>query len=454
MRHGFRLLIFLSLVASVCAVEPSRFRWVKPLDAPAGATRTIGRFELDEDIFDGTQTGFAAMRVLDGNDAETPFLVRSVYERRKVVSEHAIGSRITGFELLPDNRYRVTAERTSTSAPRPATILVLESSQDNYEKLVTVRSSDDGESWTTLVEGVPVYDYSKYLDLRRDRVRIPADTGRYYRLEVSNIMEEQLSPLVQIARETKDGKLVSRVESTSLRREDFRIDRVRIIESRETWTDSGVKQRDYPVAALSVTQDAEKKVTVVEFRTRNVPVRELRFDVANTYFSRTLTVQGHPHEEGSSGWVHLTRATLQRVPGGHSQRGHIIKLPSAWRYRRYRATIHNLDSPALDVVAVTAKGDVQESVFLCQEGRSYRVLYGGEDIAPPRYDIQRVVRGVGREEMDLYELGAREPQTPFRGSSLAWLRSGKLILVPAAIAMVAVLIWLIAKSAKHIDTSC
>jgi hypothetical protein len=344
-------------------------------------------------------------------------------------------------------------ERTSSDPPRPASVLVLQSEQKNYEKLVSVQSSDDRQSWVPLVERQPVYDYSKYLDLRHDRVRITPDTRRYYRVEVSNIMEEHLSPLIQIARETRDGELVSRIENTSLRREDFRIDRVGLIERRETWTDTEARLREYTVEGLSVTHDAEHRTTVAEFRTRNVPLRELRFDVANTYFSRGVVVEGHPRAEGSRGWMRLAAGALQRIPGSEPDNGRVVKLRRACRYRRYRATIHNMDSPPLEVEAVTAKGEVQESVFLCRPGEAYHVVYGAVDARAPRYDIERVIRGVKQEAMDAYTLGSEQAHTLFRRPGFAWLRSGKALLVPAVILMVFVLVWLIARSARHVDAS-
>ena len=254
MRRCMETLLCLALAGSARAVEPARYPYAKALEPPAAAVRTIGRFELDEDLFDGTDNAFANLRIVNGTDEETPFLVRPVPQRRKVVSEHDIASKIIDFELRPDNRFRVTVERASMTSPPPAVSLVLHSGRKNYEKLVTVQSSADRDAWVTLVEDVPIYDYSKYLDLRRERVWIAADSGRYYRIEVSNIMEEQLSPLVQIARETQDGKLVSRIENISLRREDFRIERVQLVERRETWTDSGAKRRAYTVAGFAATR--------------------------------------------------------------------------------------------------------------------------------------------------------------------------------------------------------
>lgn len=81
------------------------------------------------------------------------------------------------------------------------------------------------------------------------------------------------------------------------------------------------------------------------------------------------------------------------------------------------------------------------------------MVYGAADGKAPRYDTERVVRGAKREAIDLYSLGPEEANAPFRKPGPAWLRSGKILLVPAVILMVGVLVWLIAKSARHLDGS-
>ncbi|MBM4142846.1 MAG: DUF3999 domain-containing protein [Lentisphaerae bacterium] len=450
MNKPVALLLLFAAASSAAAVGTDAFPLVKPLAAPEGAARTIGRFALDEDFFDGTEPGFAGMRVIDARGGETPFLTRTVRQRRMIVEEHDIGARIVEFELLPDNRFRLTVERAPAEAPRPAAALVLHSAQKDYEKLVTVESSDDRAAWTPLAEGVAIYDYAKHLDLRRDRVAIAPDARRYYRIAVSNITEEQLSPLVQIARETRDGRLVGEIRNTSLRREDFRIDGVRLIERRETWTDTEAALREYAVRAFAVAQDADRKATVAEFAVRNVPLRELRFEVADVFFSRGVAVEAHTGAEGGAAWRRLAAGRLQRVPGGDPAEGLVVRLPRACRYRRYRVTILNLDSPPLTVTAVKAWGEAQEAVFLCRPGEKYRAVYGAVGAEAPRYDMAEIVAGVKREDMDEYAPGAGEPYAPFRKPGFARLRSGKALLVPAVALMVLVLVWLIAKSAKQV----
>jgi hypothetical protein len=451
MKSRLMMSMVFGLALSAPAAEPSEFPLAKALEPEGAARGTIGRFEIDEELFDGADGRFGNVRILDGGGTAVPFLVRTVCDRRRVVTEHDIPVKTLAFELLEDNRFRVEVECTGREEdPRPASVLAIESNVRDFEKTVSVWGSPDRRTWSVLAENEPVYDYSRYLDLRKDRVPLAAGRRRFYRVEVSNIAEERRSPLVQIARETRGGELASKIEQTSLRREDYRVEAVRLIEAREAWSDTEPALRDYGAAGFSAEPLDGGKVTEVRFGTRSVPLREVRFDVADTFFSRAVTLEGHVRLTGEEGWAPVARGTLQRLPGGEREAGCVVKPPAAGRYRRYRARIENLDSPPLEIGGVSVKGETMEGVFLCDGGGPYRVVYGAEEVAPPRYDMDRIVSGAGRDAMAVHRLGAETANHPYRKARCAWLRSGKALLIPAVLLMVGVLAWLLIKAARRV----
>ena len=454
MKRCLMIAICLGFAVFGHAAEPREFPLSKTLEGEGHGRGTIGWFEIDEELFDGADARSGNVRVLDNEGTTVPFLVRTVYDRRQVVTEHDIPVETLEFELLPDNRFQATIERTGDEEPRPASVLVLKSKVRNFEKTVSVWASQDRQEWEPVAEADPIYDYSRYLDLRRDRVSLVAGRHRYYRIEVSNITEEQLSPLVRIARETRGSELAGKIEHTSLRREDYRVDAIRLLERRESWSDSEPVLRDYSVANLVTEADAERKTTEVRFHVRYVPVREVRFDVTDAFFSRAVTLEGNVRIAGEEGWKRVARGTLQRLPGGDAEEG-VVKLPNnanACRYRRYRAVIENLDSPPLEINGVSVKGEMREGVFLCGDG-PHRVVYGADDVEALRYDMDRIVSGVAPDKMATYLLGQETANVPYRKSRFAWLRSGKALLVPAVLLMVAVLAWILVKTVHGVSPS-
>lgn len=423
-----------------------------PMDEPS---HRIGAFRLDEEIFVATDRKCSNMRVFDDNGVEIQFLVRPLMRSRTVVRENEVRVTATDFKLLPENRFSLVVSRRDERSVLPVSVLVLSSALRNFEKTVTVSSSSDGAEWRTLVENTPIYDYSKYLDLRNDRARFAPDTNRFYRIEVSNITEEEQSPLVQIARESRDGKLYKRIERTSLNRRDFRIERVKALHEREVKYDIGRKLRDYAVDDMSARDDEKQKTTVITFRTGNTPLREIHISIDDSHFSRSLSLEGNPHPRRNSTWEYVADATISRVPIGSApiERPFVV-LERPCRYVRYRATIRNLDSPPLSVSGVTLKGEVHEAVFLTEPERAFTVMYGARKGRVPRYDIGTVVREARQADVDTYRPGEQKENPIFGGSTRTWMDAvleGRALMIAAIVIMVLLLLWIIARVAKKVE---
>ena len=133
---------------------------------------------------------------------------------------------VTAFRELPGNRVELTVAR-DARAPQAAEIR-LESGVRNFEKLVPVYGSTDGEAWTPLAKDQAIYDYTRFVDMRKDSIPVTPGPYALYRIELGNIVERKDSPLVQIVRQTRGGN--SETESSSFLREPFRIERILFIE--------------------------------------------------------------------------------------------------------------------------------------------------------------------------------------------------------------------------------
>jgi hypothetical protein len=436
--------------AGAARLTPRDFPWQRAIAPEGDAARAIGVFALDEDFLGATDDDFGNLRIFDGVGNERPFLVRPAEEVRTVVREVDVPVRTTDFKVLDDNRVSVVVERSRTSPRPPASVLVLSSPLRDFEKTVAVFGSDDAEDWVPLTEGAPIFDYSRYLDLRNDRVAFPASTHRYYRLEIANISEEHLSPLRQVERERREGRMLSEVERVSLRRADFRIDTIRLLERREAQASAKVKTRAYGASAFSVENPDDGRGTVVAFATARVPLTRVGFDVEDRNFCRSVLIEGARVGAGEGDWVRLAEGTLTRVEAGAFRQERVeLALPRVCRYERYRATIRNLDSPPLRLRGVTLAGEQWECAFLLERSAGLRVLYGGGAGAVARYDIDRVLQAAGFADVDRYTAGPPEANPAYRGRRIAL--SGKVALVVAVVAMIGVLGWVLYSTVRKID---
>ena len=128
-----------------------------------------------------------------------------------------------------------------------------------------------------------------------------------------------------------------------------------------------------------------------------------------------------------------------------------VQLGRPCRFARYRLTIQNLDSPPLDIVGIDAKADVHEALFLGKPTAAYRVLYGGQNIEPPRYDIAEVLATARNVDANACTVGPQEPNPLFRPRRAGRLLSGRTFLAVAVILMLCVLGWIIAQTARKVE---
>jgi hypothetical protein len=413
----------------------------------------MGAFRLDEELFLNTVEDYANVRIFDDRGVETPSMVRPLLRSREVTRETPVSVRNVDLKILPDNRLAIIVERENSASREPATLLALKSSQRDFEKTVTVSSSADRSTWRPLVQDSPVYDYSRFLDLRNDRVRIPADTNRYYRIEIANLVEERLSPLVQIAKENRDGKLVGKVERTHLNREGFRIDQVQLVREQEVKFDIGRKLRGYAARNVAITNRADNNMTLVTFETDRVPLREIGLIVADRHFSRTVQVEGNERAHRRAGWVTVTQGAISRVPIGSVpiERPYVV-IPTASRFPAYRLTIVNLDSPPLNVSGVKLDGEVHECVFSREAGRSYTVHYGARKGVSPRYDIADAMREARQGDVDEYRVQEPRGNPLYTGRSVSWWADQqRRFLLGAIVLMVLGLVAIVARTARKVE---
>ena len=446
--------VVLPAIATPAAAGSESFPRLKPLEAVAGRTRPIASFDLDEALLAETDDAYANLRIFDDTSAETPFLVRTKREKKTVVSEREISVRTLSLQTLPSNRIEVVLEK--EQADRPVSAIVLHTAERNYEKHVTIYGSDDRQTWTLIAERQPVFDYSKFLDLSNERVACAAASFRCYRIEIENIAESKQSPLTQLARETRDGRVVGETERSEFVRQDYRLERVEFIEKIVSEVRAETVMKGYAVLNLKVENRPREKTTVVTFAARRAPLTELTLVTATPNFSRSLTVEA-TDGPGAAGepetWRHIAGTTVSRIDtGAYRQDAATVPLGRPCRFRRCRLTIANLDSPPLDIGGVEARGEVHEALFFCSSARAYRAFHGARDMPAPRYDIGAVLTRAETAETDTYRLGEERPNPAHRPAPAPAFSGGRKLLVAAVALMVITLGALIARSLRKLDT--
>lgn len=432
----------------------ANFPLMKELAAPEAGSRKIASFLLDEEMLAATEDNYSNLRVFDDKDRDTPFLVRCKRQTQPVMREYSVPMETIAFEALSDNRIEVVLKKEKREPDRLPGVIVFSTKHKNYEKQVTVYASHDRTSWELVAENRPIFDYSKHIDVRNNRADIKSGPYLYYKIEISNISESRQLPLTRIVREARGGDLLREVEETSLREEDFRIEKIDFLEKERSVARSEEVTRLYSVNDFVVKNNPKDQETIVTFDTFRALVTSLTILTGVPNFSRSLRIEGCDEDKDREEWRPLTSATISRINTGEFQQDRTrIKFGKPYRYKHYRITIMNRDSPPLDISGVQARGETHEALFFCDQSRKYHILYGAEGVASPSYDIAAVLRKVEGADTDIYSPGGQKANPFYSPAGRFGRLDGRRLLVPAVLLMVMALAWLIARSARSLDSS-
>ena len=449
-------IIMIALLAGKARADadPRDFQWIKRLISPESTTNSVAVCEMDEEMLRDIDDNYANIRVFNDSEKEVPFAIRTKQRKKIEMRECEVETKETSFKELPDNMAEIALEQVKTQnkpLAKPCA-LTISTRIKNYEKNIMVSGSNDGKMWEVIVENQPIFDYSRFIDVRNNRVNLNSEPYKFYKIIISNISEKQQSPIVNIARDMRESEVFSELEETSFRREDFRIEKITLLTLKPFEVKTSVVTREYTVENLKVAHDAKDKKSIVTFSTGNMPVSEIIVVTSSSNFSRAIRVEGLEKSGSSETWRRMTIGNISRIKMGQFERDNVsVSIPSAKRFRDYRLTIENMDSPALDIDGIKIIGPVQELVFPLEPNKKYRAFYGGINIDSPRYDITDVLRKTDGETAGIYSPEAREPNPAFEPNKGKHLMDSKKFLVIAIVIMVAVLLWVIAGSGKKIN---
>jgi hypothetical protein len=444
----------ISCLMPCAATEVELFPFAKDVVRPDAKIKKVALFHLDEELLSASDDGYTNVRLFDADGKEHPLLIRTARTKKAVVVERKVAAEAKGFQKLRNNSIEMIYKLKkvdSGKAPSPSRLLFKSMLRD-YEKQVSVWGSKDQQSWDLLAENQPIFDYSRFIDMRNSSVSIKSGTYTHYKILISNITEKQQSPLVSFARETRNGALASEVEKISFRRKDFRIDALEFFETQKSIVRSKVLAREYPVKGWNVEDDADEKTTVLTFETGRAPITALTLTVDSANFSRQVKVErSNDRNVGDKEWRYVASAGISKIDvGTFKQDVTKITLGRAVRCEKMRVTISNRDSPALEISGVKADGEMHEALFFTEEAGKFTVMYGAAGMSAPAYDIAEVLAKVEGADASLFTLAAQKDNSRYDEGRRPQFKARSL-LVLAVVLMVIGLGWIILKTVKNLD---
>jgi len=431
----------------------SDYRFIKTLDQDGLTREDIAAADLDDDVYAETRDNLADLRLRSDDGMETPFLLEKATRSSPVYVDERVPTVRDGLELLDDNRMRVTLHRKDTDTP-PA-YLVIETPLRNYEKVVRVEGRRPGQSWQRMADEQRIFDYSRFMDVRSNRVELPAADFTEYRVEFNSVTDVTTSGVVRLTREMRGGKVAKETDSKVLSKRDFRVNRIVLWRRAQRESVRREVEQHYAVESFSVSLDEKEKRSEVQIATRRQPLCEFEIQTRDRNFSRQVKLQIQRTTPTGPAWVDHGSGRITNLDLGSFRRSSLtVHFPEV-RAELFRLLIVNQDSPALNITGIRAKGKVHQVLFLANPDRRYELFFGNEEAKQAVYDTGNVLRTLlaQRDHVTLsVKLEAMTPNAEFgRRPTFVRLLNSKAAFTVVVAVMALALGWGVYKAAKRID---
>ncbi len=383
------------------------WRYFKPITLPSDLDgKEFVELLPDSEVFGGSSSNLVDLRIIADDGTETPYKFE-VRKGDRQQTPFSVALRDKGY--VPGLYTMFTADLGRSGVLHNE--IAFDTPSANFRRTAIVETSEDGATWAQVVEQ-QVYDFTvkeRNFTTRDTHVKYPDNTARYVRVQIA---DEGEGPL-EIT-----GATVFLVKETP------------------------AQEVRWPTHALDTSRDSDRRATLVELDmgTRGIPTYRMAFRVADVNFYREVTVEASADR---TTWDQVRPRDAIFAYDTPKFVGTDLAITYPEVTSRYlRLTIHDEDSPPLDIQGVEVWGVQRRLVFEADPNQSYKIYYGSADARRPSYDIEQIFPYLETEELTQVQLGpqATNPQfvekRPPVSERFPWL-------LPAAIAVVALVVALI-----------
>ncbi len=438
--------LFVLLPLPLLAAVPAHFRANRDISgSPVDSPRLV-EIRLDGDIMANTLPDFPDLRLFDSANREIPRSVEPLYTTRERIARYSVATRTVDLRELAGNRIEARFDLES-DAPSPSALEIRTPLRD-FIRTVRVSGSEDGRFWQPLTEA-EIFDYSRYMDLRRTTISLPANSFRCFSIEISHASEERIQPLVRLVQ--ADGQDKSR--AFDIIQTPFRIAGVSFWQEIISATNDAPVLREWPHAGLKILENGAARTTDITLDVRCAPLTRIEFETPVRNFNRIATVQIPAVVNGKKTWRTIADGIITRIDlPGFATNKLFIHFPEQ-RVDQLRVVIQNTDSPPIEITNIRPFGPVYRVLWLAEPNAQYQLAFGSDQLGPPSYDLFAIRTALEKGiTPELWQL-APSPETapadrPFRlGDFLARPSIFGSLLALAALALLALLAKALKKAA-------
>lgn len=437
----------LLLAAGVaCAGE---WHVVRPLSGDAVARATVAAVNVDEHVFANSLPDLADVRVLDAQNREVPRVIEAERGYTFKARYAPLAARLQSVEQLPEGGLAVVCELELTNAVS-LTQLTVRTPLRNYEQTVTVSVQKEG-AWQQVHAPEPLYDYSRFADVRKESVELPALTNKLFRLVIGQADDRIFSAYASVTEETSGSAAARQTKRYDVEKRPFRIDAVVFRDTVRVPVAQEAVDAVAAVRGITVKEEADKKATLVTFDTRWQPVCGIVLNPDEQNFERAVTVEC----PAPGGWrvAGAGRVSRSRLPGLSRQETE-VRFPEV-RAERLRLRVQNDDNPPLTFGAgsVACRRQVYRVSFIAEPGVAYRLAYCDPEVkAQPVYEQGVTAYLRSGLEATLWRLGAAPGADVAGGGKSALSRLlDQHGLKALSVLIMAILGLLVLRAVRHVE---
>lgn len=387
-----------AVALSLAAADSTRMTRVIQGEATATAVVAV---PLDNHVFAHTQPQWADLRVTEVGGRDIPRVIEPERDYRFEESHTERRAVLKNIQQLPDGGLAVVCELEGTNA-LTLTRLTVRTPLRDYEQSVTVSTQSADGTWTPLRAAEPLFDYSRYADVKKESVTLPNLTNRLFKLEIARADDTVFSTYASMTEERDAAETRQRTfKRYSVEQRPFRIDAVLFRDTRQVAVAGKLRTERVAVPSFTVEEQSDRKQTVVTIETAQWPLTGLVLLPEQQNFDRSITVAC----EAPGGWRLLTsgRLTRVRLPNTAPVEQCEITLPET-RAARLRVVIANHDNPPLTFApnSVLALRQAYRALFIAEPGVRYALTYGApEAVTAPVYEqsVLNYLRGGRKAEV-------------------------------------------------------
>jgi len=396
------------------------------------------------------------IRIVTNADKPVPHIFRKAEERRMVKVRESRKASISKLTEKSDTSVELFIDITEKTGT--ANLLEVKTPLKDFERIISVKGIGSDGKEISLAENIPIYDYSRFADIRHTTIELPPNEFRRFRVNISSMTDEILSPNRHVKKTFEGDSEILRTEESDITSRNFRIDALLVYYERETEAQKVEKTARLSNKSFKLIQDDGSKNTILEIGTYNEPLTGLTIDTPENNFSRRITVEVPVTINGKEKWEAFKKAAVSRISFRDYKRSELkIEFPER-QMRRFRIVIYNEDNPPINVMGITTYGPVWRALFLTEQGESLKLFYGGEHDHVVKQDTEPVKRiyESGFEPVE-FEIGRVERNPDYRKPDSAKAGSwsdffgSKTFFIIAAGFMVLVIASALFKSAKKIQ---